>query len=462
MRARFTSLIRPALLVAVLTTAACQGANDDVASSRDKPSFEGWVASLYQEPGTGLYIVDWDVPVSDYNELRSYYDRIYNGGSLTVHTENGVDVIWDDTQKHELTYCISNSFGDRKQQVIDAMAAATDGWMAAADLTYTYVPAQDGSCTAQNNSVLFDVNPVNSGQYVARAFFPNQPRDQRNVLIDDMAFEIDDPIFTLEGVLEHELGHSLGFRHEHVRADIFDIPFENWLSCVLEGILDSNYRPVTEYDSASVMHYPQCGGTGTLSITELDIAGARAIYGAPGGAQPDPDPDPQPVGTLVINELLTDPPVGFDANGDGVSHYGQDEFIELLNVGMTDLDLSGATITDEWGVRATLPSGTTIAPGSFLLVFGGGTVVTAFPGGNALVASSKTLGMNNDGDTITVTSAGGEVLDSVGYSAVVGARDQSLVREVEGQSDSILVLHREAASTPASPGTRADGSALGF
>jgi hypothetical protein len=460
MRACFTSSIRPALFVAVLTTAACQGDGSNVNSNQDKPSFDAWVASLYQEPDTGLYIVDWDVPVSDYNELRSYYDRIYNGGSLTVHQANGVDVIWDENQKHELTYCISDSFGNRKQQVVDAMAAATDGWMDAADLTYSYVPAEDGNCTAQNNNVLFDVNPVDSGQYVARAFFPNQPRDQRNVLIDDMAFDIEDPIFTLEGVLEHELGHTLGFRHEHVRADIFDIPFENWLSCVLEGILDPNYRPVTEYDSASVMHYPQCGGTGTLSITELDIAGARSIYGAPTGTQPDPDPDPQPVGTLVINELLTDPPSGYDANGDGVSHYAQDEFIELLNVGMTDLDLSGATISDEYGVRATLPAGTVIAPGSFLLVFGGGAVGTDFPGGSALVVG--TLALNNDGDTITVHSAGGDVLDSVGYSAVMGARDQSLVREVEGRSDAILVLHRELASQAASPGTRADGSALSF
>ena len=460
MRVRFTTSIRPAILVAALTAAACQGDDPDVRSNQDKPSFEAWVASLYQEPATGLYIVDWDTPVSAYDELRAYYDAIYNSGSLTVHQVNGEDAIWDDSQKHQLTYCISNSFGANKQRVIDAMAEATGGWMDAADVTYTYVPAEDAGCTAENDNVLFDVNPVDSGQYVARAFFPGQERASRNVLIDESAFDIDDDdIFSLDGVLAHELGHSLGFRHEHVRADIFDIPFENWLSCVLEGILDSNYRPVTEYDSASVMHYPQCGGTGDLSITELDIAGARALYGAPGGAQPEPDPDPQPVGTLVINELLPDPPAGYDANGDGVSHYAQDEFIELLNVGMTDLDLSGATISDEWGVRATLPAGTRIAPGSFLLVFGGGSVGADFTGGSAIVTG--TLALNNDGDTVTVRSAAGDVLDSAGYSAVMGARDQSLVREVEGVTDAILVLHREVASTPASPGTRADGSSLG-
>lgn len=460
MRACFRSSIRPALLVAVLSTAACQGDEADVHSNQDKPSFEAWVASLYQEPETGLYIVDWDVPVSAFDDLRAYYDAIYGSGSLTVHQVNGEDAVWNESEKHQLTYCVSDSFGEHKQDVIDAMAFATGGWMDAADLTYTYVPGEDADCTAENDNVLFDVNPVNSGQYVARAFFPGQDRASRNILVDDMAFDIEDGPFTLGGVLSHETGHTLGFRHEHVRADIFDIPFENWLSCVLEGILDPNYRPVTEYDSASVMHYPQCGGTGDLTMTELDISGVRSIYGPPGGAQPEPDPDPQPVGTLVINELLTDPPSGYDANGDGVSHYAQDEFIELLNVGLTDLDLSGATISDEYGVRATLPAGTTIAPGSFLLVFGGGSVGADFPGGSALVTG--TLALNNDGDTITVKSAGGDVLDSVGYSAVMGARDQSLVREVEGQSDAIVVLHHELSSAPASPGTRADGSALSF
>jgi serine protease len=273
------------LAVCVLAGSIGCAGDPELSSSQDRPTFETWVQSLYREPETGRFIVDWDMAVATEAELRPYYDRLFNGAELTVNQVNGVDDIYDDTQKHQLTYCVSTSFGDRHQQVVDAMAGATiDGWMAAADLTFTHVPGEDANCTASNNNVFFDVNPTSGGQFIARAFFPSSDRSTRNILIDDTAFDIgpEDP-FNLTNVLAHETGHTIGFRHEHVRANIFDIPFDQWLGCVLEGLIDQNYRPVTDYDSASVMHYPQCGGTGTLQITELDIEGAQAIYGAPQG-----------------------------------------------------------------------------------------------------------------------------------------------------------------------------------
>ncbi|HWM86858.1 MAG TPA: matrixin family metalloprotease [Kofleriaceae bacterium] len=240
--------------------------------------------SLYREPETGRFIVDWDMAVSTEAELRPYYERLYNGAELTVNQINGIDDVYDETSKHELTYCVSDSFGANKQRAVDAMAESTEAWMASADVTFTYVPAEDANCTASNNNVFYDVNPTTGGQFIARAFFPSSPRDQRNILIDDTAFDIgDDDPFNLANVLAHENGHVLGFRHEHVRANIFDIPFDQWLSCVLEGLIDQNYRPVTDYDSASVMHYPQCGGTGALQITELDVQGVQDIYGPPQG-----------------------------------------------------------------------------------------------------------------------------------------------------------------------------------
>ncbi|WP_437738153.1 pre-peptidase C-terminal domain-containing protein [Sorangium sp. So ce1335] len=65
------------------------------------------------------------------------------------------------------------------------------------------------SSISGNNNVVFDVRPVNVfGECLARAFFPDTPRDQRNVLIDNTAFGPGEP--SLEGVLRHELGHTLG------------------------------------------------------------------------------------------------------------------------------------------------------------------------------------------------------------------------------------------------------------
>ena len=66
-----------------------------------------------------------------------------------------------------------------------------------------------------------------------------------------------------------ELGHTLGFRHEHTRPEAGTC-FE-----------DNNWRPLTPYDSASIMHYPQCNGSSSdLEFQASDAAGLRALYGS--------------------------------------------------------------------------------------------------------------------------------------------------------------------------------------
>ena len=44
---------------------------------------------------------------------------------------------------------------------------------------------------------------------------------------------------------------------------------------------DDNFKPLTDYDRFSVMHYPQCNGGGdwSLMLTGLDKAGAACLYG---------------------------------------------------------------------------------------------------------------------------------------------------------------------------------------
>lgn len=254
----------------------------EIGSNQEGPSFAEFLASVHKEPWPGgVYIVDGDTPVHSIEDLRAFYDRQYGSGALIVQTSRGTDAAWLGTEKQQLTYCISNAFGSNKQRVVDAIAAATADWTAAADVKFTYLPAEDARCTSSNNAVLFDVQLVTGEPYLARAFFPGDPRMFRNVMIDSSSFYSSWP---LAGVLRHELGHTLGFRHEHTRPEAGHC-FE-----------DSDWRALTPYDAGSVMHYPQCNGRGNgqFELTAMDIQGVRALYGAPQTGRPQEPQQPEP------------------------------------------------------------------------------------------------------------------------------------------------------------------------
>lgn len=242
-------------------------------SSSAKLSYEEFKARLGREPGTGAYIVDWDIVLHGEDELLEYWTSYSSGQALTINTAGGVQTKWSATQKKLLTYCIGAGFAGQKANIIAAMKAATEqGWEKFADVKFVYMAGEDANCTAANNNVLFDVNQVNSGgQYLARAFFPDDARANRNVLVDPASF---DPAQTgnipVANILIHELGHVLGFRHEHIRAPGDPCPE------------DLNFAPITNYDVVSTMHYPQCGSPGNLlSLSALDQQGAALVYGPP-------------------------------------------------------------------------------------------------------------------------------------------------------------------------------------
>jgi hypothetical protein len=172
-------------------------------------------------------------------------------------------------------YILRNSFADDREyrMVRQAMESATDAWQRTCGVAFGYVPTLDDNPTPTMEGAKFVVRKYDSGgRFIAAAFFPTDSPDRRRVFIDP-SFFADDLIFDRTGVLRHELGHVLGFRHEHIRSEAPAV-------CPDEDLGDD--QPQGVYDPQSVMHY-FCGGVGSreLQITDLDVAGAQRVYGLP-------------------------------------------------------------------------------------------------------------------------------------------------------------------------------------
>jgi hypothetical protein len=238
------------------------------------PTFQEFAASTFQDEDL-TYIVNGDEPEGSLGGLRQFYDSMVAGprhvdeDNLIINRVNGNDDKWSATQAANLTYCVSTKFGSDYTRVVQAMAAGAGQWEAASSkVNYVHLSQYDSSCSTRNSSVVFSVEPTKTQQYIARAFFPSTSKSGRNILVNATSL-YNSGSWTPSNIMAHELGHTLGFRHEHTRPEAGTC-FE-----------DNNWRALTPYDSASIMHYPQCNGSSNdLSMTQADRAGVQAVYGS--------------------------------------------------------------------------------------------------------------------------------------------------------------------------------------
>ena len=254
-------------------------------------SFDEYIAQAKLGPD-GVYTVERDLQFENLEALRAHYQesRAADRSKLVVfqRLSDGFEPTFSAATKLRLTYCVSNSFAN-KSTVLSQMASAIASWEAVANLRFEYLPSQDGACNENNTNVQFAVMPSLHPQYSGCAanklMWGNGAGCQtfffapllRGVLLLNYGVGIG-PGETRTGVIRHELGHLLGFRHEH--------PWDSPQACEEERVYpeyDLGGRPLTDYDVASVMHYQECDGlAGTdMTISERDGQGARSVYGMP-------------------------------------------------------------------------------------------------------------------------------------------------------------------------------------
>jgi hypothetical protein len=194
------------------------------------------------------------------------------GAELIVNTENGVETYWKQRSTRTLAYAVDrSSFPDAANyaRLVTNVDKATREWekaCSACGIDFVYKSDQDAS--PSHETVTFIVRQVDAqGAFIAAAFFPNDAPSNRFLDIDPSYYST---TFDAVGVLRHELGHVLGYRHEHTR---------NVAGCFFE---DSAWKPLTPYDPHSVMHY-FCGGGGDmrLKLTKLDKKGHTGLYMRP-------------------------------------------------------------------------------------------------------------------------------------------------------------------------------------
>ncbi|MCP3062748.1 putative Ig domain-containing protein [Myxococcus sp. K38C18041901] len=166
---------------------------------------------------------------------------------------------------------------------------------------------------------------------------------------------------------------------------------------------------------------------------------------------------PPPAPMVIINEVLANEPS--TPNGNGTSTPDPDyEFIELVNLGTTPVDLSGWTLSDAASVRHVFGNGTLVPAGGAYVVFGGNRGYT--PGTpNTVSASSGTLGLNNTSDSVYLRALDSATVDQLSYTATED--DISINRSPDTQAGAPFVRHPQLnPALRSSPGRRANGAAF--
>lgn len=216
---------------------------------------------------------DLDQNQQDIFYQNSFLDEAYKSN---IDSPEGRVNLLQKSERLNMTYCVSKEFGGRYSSVVKAFAQAAASWESVSDVKFEHISAKDDQCN-ESTDVSFDIRPSKLRKYYARAFFPRDDRLYRNVRIDDLAFEPLPGKLTLTGILKHEIGHILAFRHEQISPDPGKCyEFEPWIQ-------------LNDVDEFSIMGYADCNTNKSWSVelTAQDETSAACLYGPPLGKRFD-------------------------------------------------------------------------------------------------------------------------------------------------------------------------------
>jgi hypothetical protein len=215
-----------------------------------------------------------------------------------------------------------------------------------------------------------------------------------------------------------------------------------------------------------------CNGNGGQ-----DDAGQDGVDAADGIDAGDPgggDQSSPHIGKVIFNEVLTDGTTNEDANQDGTIDAMEDEFVELVNVSGSAVDLTGWILAEkDWDIhlpRHTFAQGITLDPNMAAVIFGGGdppdsTAFVFYYASNAQDPGIPYgLDLDDAGDRMVLLDADGLFVDEFVYGDQGGptaASDESLTRDPDLTGD--FTPHSQATNASGaifSPGTRVDGTSF--
>lgn len=201
----------------------------------------------------------------------------------------------------DIKYCFSSGWGTAQYDsnldgtndvtvptqaaMLTALETATRAWEGVASVRFRHVASLDGagcSTSGSNPGVDFVVQHYNATTctgtntpagcgLVCGAFgaFPSNSWANQQLLVP--------PCAPSDLLMIHEVGHVLGFRHEHIHSGASP-------QCGEGGTEGTDYEELTEFDTDSAMKYTSCTVSANINgvrPSRRDGIGARLVYGNP-------------------------------------------------------------------------------------------------------------------------------------------------------------------------------------